>query len=201
MVAGGRGHAVLAALRGDGQPGDGRPERVGVACGHLACRAAWDSSPRRLLAGQATAEGGRMRAALAVRMLELTVVIVALGPSLALLLTPLNEAIRGRALFRRRRAMALAALLALVGCVCGPDGPGRAVTAGGGNLARLALRNAARNPGRSTLTIGLVAAATFLIVAVSAFRLDPRGQTPALHSGNGGYRPGGRKRSAAHWPI
>ena len=51
----------------------------------------------------------------------------------------------------------------------------------------MALRNAARNPGRSTLTIGLVAAATFLIVAVSAFRLDPGQQTPALHSGNGGF--------------
>ncbi len=67
----------------------------------------------------------------------------------------------------------------------GPDRAGR--RAGGGNLARLALRNAARNPGRSTLTIGLVAAASFLIVAVSAFRLDPSGQTPALHSGNGGF--------------
>ncbi len=40
-------------------------------------------------------------------------------------------------------------------------------------LAWLAVRNAARNPGRSTLTIGLVASATFLIVAISAFRLDP----------------------------
>jgi hypothetical protein len=64
---------------------------------------------------------------------------------------------------------------------------GPAVSVGGGNLARLALRNAARNPARSTLTIGLVAAATFLIVAVSAFRLDPRGQSPALHSGDGGF--------------
>jgi putative ABC transport system permease protein len=51
----------------------------------------------------------------------------------------------------------------------------------------MALRNAARNPGRSTLTIGLVAAASFLIVAVSAFRLDPNQQTPSLHSGNGGF--------------
>ena len=32
-----------------------------------------------------------------------------------------------------------------------------------------------------------MAAATFLIVALSAFHLDPRGQTPALHSGNGGF--------------
>jgi hypothetical protein len=48
-------------------------------------------------------------------------------------------------------------------------------------LVSLALRNAARNPGRSTLTIGLVAAATFLIVAISAFRLRP------TEAGTGGF--------------
>jgi hypothetical protein len=37
---------------------------------------------------------------------------------------------------------------------------------------QLSALNTARNPGRSTLTIGLVAAASFLIVAVSAFRLN-----------------------------
>ncbi|MCH8923977.1 MAG: ABC transporter permease, partial [Planctomycetes bacterium] len=49
------------------------------------------------------------------------------------------------------------------------------------SLSRLAVRNGARNPGRSTLTIGLVASASFLIVAISAFRLDPTSQ------GAGGY--------------
>ena len=39
-------------------------------------------------------------------------------------------------------------------------------------LPALSALNTARNPGRSTLTIGLVAAATFLIVAISAFHLD-----------------------------
>jgi ABC-type lipoprotein release transport system permease subunit len=39
-------------------------------------------------------------------------------------------------------------------------------------LPWLSALNTARNPGRSTLTVGLAAAATFLIVAVSAFRLD-----------------------------
>lgn len=62
-----------------------------------------------------------------------------------------------------------------------------AVAPGRGNLARLALRNAARNPGRSSLTIALVAAACFLIVAVSAFHLDPTLGTPSLHSGDGGF--------------
>jgi len=52
---------------------------------------------------------------------------------------------------------------------------------------RLALRGAARNPGRSALGIALVAAATFLIVALSAFRIDPRGQLPDRASGNGGF--------------
>jgi ABC-type antimicrobial peptide transport system permease subunit len=47
------------------------------------------------------------------------------------------------------------------------------VTSGAAAVTRLAVRNTARSPGRSTLTIGLVAAASFLIVAVSAFRLDP----------------------------
>ena len=48
-------------------------------------------------------------------------------------------------------------------------------------LAGLALRNVARHPGRSTLTMGLVAAASFLILAISAFRLAP------TEEGTGGY--------------
>lgn len=49
------------------------------------------------------------------------------------------------------------------------------------NLDTLALRNLTRNPTRSTLTIGLVAAACFLIVAISAFRLAP------TEGGTGGF--------------
>jgi hypothetical protein len=40
------------------------------------------------------------------------------------------------------------------------------------SLAGLSALNIARSPGRSTLTIGLVSAASFLIVAISAFRLE-----------------------------
>jgi hypothetical protein len=58
---------------------------------------------------------------------------------------------------------------------------------GKGNLLRLAVRNAARNPARSTLTVGLVAAASFLIVAVSAFRLDPSRQAGDRGGGTGGF--------------
>lgn len=44
------------------------------------------------------------------------------------------------------------------------------------SLPLLAFRNAGRNVGRSVTTIGLMAAASFLIVAVSAFQLDPTEQ-------------------------
>jgi putative ABC transport system permease protein len=40
------------------------------------------------------------------------------------------------------------------------------------SLPALSSLNMARNPARSTLTIGLVAAASFLIIAISAFRLE-----------------------------
>jgi ABC-type lipoprotein release transport system permease subunit len=145
---------------------------------------------RRLLAGQTTAEslGGpdRSRPPWRRRLLELLLVVVAVGPSVTLLAVPLSEDVRAGAFFASG-AIALAALLALVAIRLKAGRTGPAVSTGGGNLARLALRNAARNPARSTLTIGLVAAATFLIVALSAFRLDPRRQTPALDSGNGGF--------------
>ncbi len=48
-------------------------------------------------------------------------------------------------------------------------------------LVMLAARSAARNPTRSTLTIGLIATASFLIVAMSAFRLKP------TETGTGGF--------------
>jgi ABC-type lipoprotein release transport system permease subunit len=54
-------------------------------------------------------------------------------------------------------------------------------------LVRLAARNAARFPLRSTLTIGLMAAACFLIVAVSAFQLAAPSSGPTCESGDGGF--------------
>jgi ABC-type lipoprotein release transport system permease subunit len=145
---------------------------------------------RRLLAGQPTVEsfGGndRSRPIWRRRLLELTLIAAAVGPSLALLGMRLPEDLRAGAFFGSG-ALALAALLTLVAIRLRAGRMGPAVSAGGGNLTRLALSNAARNAGRSTLTIGLVAAATFLIVAISAFHIDPHGQTPALHSGNGGF--------------
>ena len=54
-------------------------------------------------------------------------------------------------------------------------------------LARLSLRNASRNRSRSVLTVWLIAAATFLIVAVAAGQRNPAKETPEKSSGNGGF--------------
>jgi putative ABC transport system permease protein len=54
-------------------------------------------------------------------------------------------------------------------------------------LLQLAIRNGGRHPLRSTLTIGLTAAACFLIIAVSAFQLAPPSQGPTFDSGDGGF--------------
>jgi ABC-type lipoprotein release transport system permease subunit len=48
-------------------------------------------------------------------------------------------------------------------------------------LFRLATRNASRNPQRSTMTIGLMATASFLVLSMGAFRLD------VTENGTGGF--------------
>ena len=54
-------------------------------------------------------------------------------------------------------------------------------------LARLAVRNAARNRSRSLLTASLIASATFLVVAVASGKRNPAVEAPRRDSGNGGY--------------
>lgn len=84
-------------------------------------------------------------------------------------------------------ALVLTALLSLCWARLQSGQTGALVVPGSSGVARLAIRNGARNPGRSTLTIGLVGAAIFLIVAVSAFRLDPPGTVTHRTSGSGGF--------------
>ncbi len=54
-------------------------------------------------------------------------------------------------------------------------------------LLQLGVRNAARYPSRSLLTTGLLAFATFLIVAVESFYRDPGKDFLDVHSGSGGF--------------
>ncbi len=54
-------------------------------------------------------------------------------------------------------------------------------------LVRLGARNCTYRPGRSLLSISLIAAATFIIVSTEAFRRDPAGISLDRESGTGGY--------------
>ncbi len=54
-------------------------------------------------------------------------------------------------------------------------------------VSRLGFRNTTYKPGRSVLCIALIASATFIIVAVDAFRRDTSATTLDPKSGSGGY--------------
>ena len=101
-----------------------------------------------------------------------------------------------------RGGLALAlSLLTLVYLQLRRGATGPAVARGRGNLLRLALRNAARNPGRSALAIGLTASACFLIAAVSVFRVDPARQADDRTSGSGGFTLIGQSQSPIYFDL
>jgi len=148
------------------------------------------TAPRRLLAGQTSDMSDTMPGAVGTRKrgrwLQLGGLVLVLALAVGLLTVQMGEEARAGAFFGTA-GLALVVLLVTVWQRLRGGATAAAIVAGGGNLSRLALRNAARHAGRSTLTIGLVAAATFLIVAISAFRLDPNQQSIDRDSPNGGF--------------
>jgi putative ABC transport system permease protein len=58
---------------------------------------------------------------------------------------------------------------------------------GAGAVARLGIRQATANPGRSVLSIALIAFATFVIVSVGAFRRGAPEDARDVNGGTGGY--------------
>jgi ABC-type lipoprotein release transport system permease subunit len=54
-------------------------------------------------------------------------------------------------------------------------------------VSRLGMRTATYRPGRSVLSMAVIACATFILIAVSAFRRDNAVTTNDPHSGTGGY--------------
>ncbi len=142
-------------------------------------------SVRRLLAGQAheeaSAQPGKVRYSRIIGW-------VCIAAAVALVVLAVSSGGEGQAgAFFGSGAAALIGGLLLLWAQLREGSTGELVRPGGAPLARLAARNGARQPGRSTLTVGLVAAATFLIAALSVFRIDPSQQQPRLDSGNGGF--------------
>lgn len=152
---------------------------------HWAVSRLWRQSARQLLAGQIADEAafGRRRSRWPRRI---AIAALAGALALAILATRLtNEAQAGA--FFGSGALVLVSLLTFLRSWLASDSGRSLVTAGRAPLARLALRNGGRHPGRTTLTVGLVATASFLIVAIGAFRLDPPDETQARDTGTGGF--------------
>jgi ABC-type antimicrobial peptide transport system permease subunit len=131
-----------------------------------------DISVRRLLAGDATHADDVMYKPQ--RWLTITasvVIVIAIG--LAVVAVGLGGMAQAGA-FLGGGALLLTGLLLFVWTrLKSGGGRGDDTFSGGWALTKLALRNAARNPGRSVTTIGLMATASFLIVGLSSFRLAP----------------------------
>jgi putative ABC transport system permease protein len=141
-------------------------------------------SVRRLLSGQASASGGAIG-----RRQSIVLVVLTLLAAMALLVVAVVLAIAATMLggeaqagaFVGSGASVLTALLIFSWVRLKAGGVGSMASTGGMMLARLATRNAGRNPSRSTMTIALIATASFLIVAMSSFRLAP------TEEGTGGF--------------
>ncbi|HTN74594.1 MAG TPA: FtsX-like permease family protein [Pirellulaceae bacterium] len=133
----------------------------------LSLRRLFRLSTRELLSGQ-TGESRLLRKRSALwNWLSLALVLIALA--LAALATTLGGEAQAGA-FVGAGAAVLTAILLLLWNQLRSASSSNLTTFG---LSRLAWAAAQRNPSRSTLTIGLVAAASFLIVAMSSFRLSP----------------------------
>ncbi|MHB1426367.1 MAG: FtsX-like permease family protein [Gemmataceae bacterium] len=143
-------------------------------------------APSALLAGQMPGEGeklGRRR-----RSWSWWIASLSLLGGMALLIAS------GRVADHEMRAMTFfgSGTLLLIACLAALSGWMRGTrfrtVEGHGywSVARLGIRNAARHPGRSLLTAGLLASAAFLLVAVEAFRRRVDAQESVTQA-NGGF--------------
>ena len=176
---------------------------VAVAVIPWSVRRVGRQSPRRLMAGQTGGQNAEPPSPIIrrpTRPLGWTLALLGLVVLSVMLLTRIGDEFQAGAFFGAG-ALVLVTLLILARVQLSRHSRAQAVTAGRGNLVRLAARNAARHPGRSTLAVGLIASACFLIVAVSAFRLDPTGQRSNLNSGNGGFTLVGQSDQPLHHDL
>ncbi len=142
-------------------------------------------SPRKLLSGL-TSEPTSLTRRSAARRYGWAAMFAIAAIGLAILAGSLGGA-SGAGAFFGAGGLALGAALAAVSAWLRAAPERSFVAPRGWPLARLAARNTARNASRSTLIMGLVAVATFLIVAVSAFEIDPTTLSTGKASGSGGF--------------
>jgi ABC-type lipoprotein release transport system permease subunit len=152
-----------------------------VACIVATLRGLRHATPRSLLSGERPA-----RPAAAGRASALLTLAAALSAG-ALLAAAAAGRIADVAAFFGAGTLLLVAGLALVWRWLAADRHRALYGAGPLALLRLGLRGAGHRPGRSLLVIALIATATFVIVAVGAFRRDAGHAADDPRSGTGGF--------------
>jgi hypothetical protein len=114
-------------------------------------------------------------------------IVTSTSASLLLLLLGSVDAIPAPAAFFGAGALLLISALSVLAWWL--RRPARAILSGGGwwSMSRLGIRNAAYRPSRSVLAVSVMAAATFILISVGAFRRDGAIDWTDRHSGTGGY--------------
>lgn len=140
-------------------------------------------TPRSLLSGTAldtgTAPGKRLKA-----------LLLSVGSAVAasaLLIGAWSGSLSQVAGFFGAGTLLLVASLAYLWTRWASSGGNLLVGTGSWAVSRLGFRNASYRPGRSLLCVALIAFATFIIVAVDAFRRDDRQASSDPQSGTGGF--------------
>ncbi len=169
---------------------------AGMTAIWFAVRRLWKLPPRRLLAGATQpsdlAGDQRRRGRKTARTAHvLAGVSVILTLAVVAKLVPDREAFAGFScptiVFFVVGMNTLAAGLAYLAAWVDSDRVTAIRGSGIGGAARLGIRNAARHRSRSVLSTGLIASATFLIVAIAAGHRNPASELPDKSTGNGGF--------------
>jgi putative ABC transport system permease protein len=142
------------------------------------------SAPRDLLSGlalMASPASKPVRGSAWIRLIGGAVLAVALAAAGAL------ELIGQTAAFFAAGGVLLVTLLLTASAALRAAPASTLAGHGTGAVARLGIRQATANPGRSVLSIALIAFATFVIVSVGAFRRGAPDDARDVNSGTGGY--------------
>ena len=145
-------------------------------------------TPRAMLAGaleEAPSDSGVTQRARRPRIVALS--SAALAALLAVVAATVED-VPAAAVFFGVGALLLVASLAFFRVTLLRQAAGVISGHGAAPLAKLGARNGRRYPTRSVLSAGLVASATFVIVAVALNRHDVTTQEPSRNSGDGGFR-------------
>jgi hypothetical protein len=158
-----------------------------VACIWWTLRTLSRVSERSLLAGELTVSDGAGGSAKTTRQRALFGAIGFALLAAALLAGTLGGVVGRTGAFFGVGTSLLAACLCLVAFALRRPARPLLRRAGWRSISRLGLRSATHRPGRSVLSIAVIASAAFILVSVDAFRQDELADVSDPHSGAGGY--------------